>query len=132
MRFDDREAKTQFSKLVATIEGGGTVTTCQRVAGDRGSALDQPRRTAVVGRVRSAPGNGPIMQRAGRFDGAHRDPFDRDHRRHGAGARAADRVAPSVEPKDGTADEAPREKLQRVWWGRRSRYRKRSNKFTLE
>ena len=32
------------------------------------------------------PASGAIMARAGRFDWVHRDPFDRIHRRHGAGA----------------------------------------------
>ena len=55
------------------------------------------------------PASGAIMERAGRLDWAHRDPFDRI-----IVATALDRALPVVS-KDGTLEEAPGGRLQRVW-----------------
>lgn len=53
--------------------------------------------------------SGAIMQRAGRFDWAHRDPFDRI-----IVATAMERRLPVVS-KDETLDTAPGGGVQRVW-----------------
>jgi PIN domain nuclease of toxin-antitoxin system len=55
------------------------------------------------------PASGPVMERAGRLDWAHRDPFDRI-----IVATALERAL-RVVSKDGTLDGAPGEGLRRVW-----------------
>jgi PIN domain nuclease of toxin-antitoxin system len=55
------------------------------------------------------PASGPIMERAGRFDWAHRDPFDRI-----IVATALQRGMPVVS-KDQTLDAIPSGGLQRIW-----------------
>lgn len=53
--------------------------------------------------------SGAIMERAGRFDWAHRDPFDRI-----IVATAMERALPVVS-KDETLDAAPDGGIQRIW-----------------
>lgn len=55
------------------------------------------------------PASGAIMERAGRFDWAHRDPFDRI-----IVATVLERALPVVS-KDDTLDGVPGGGLQRVW-----------------
>lgn len=55
------------------------------------------------------PASGAIMERAGRFAWAHRDPFDRI-----IVATALERALPVVS-KDGTLDDVPGAELHRVW-----------------
>ena len=55
------------------------------------------------------PASGVIMERAGRLDWAHRDPFDRII------VATALESALRVVSKDGTLDEVPGGELRRVW-----------------